>query len=115
MQLPTHITKAAGPSSSANASRSVSYDYSGEDTIQKRRDEASQMQAARRKALYDGDVSGALAAGDRIRTLLDSIATIRPARVASESSSSSFDRRATQFEGEHDDLEYVKSQGRKGK
>lgn len=115
MQLPTHITRMAGPSSSANASSSVSYDYSGEDTIQKRQDEASQMHAARRKALYDGDVSGALAAGDRIRTLLDSLASIRPVRVASESSSSSFDKGSSAFEGEHDDLEYVKSQGRKGK
>lgn len=100
MLYPTHITRMSGPSSSQSSSSSVSYDYSGLDEIAKRKDEARQLGAAKWKALYDGDVGGSVAAGDRIRSLLSSLSEIQPVRVASSSSSGSSDSKSGTIEGE---------------
>jgi hypothetical protein len=109
MLYPTHITQATGPSSSSSSNSSISYDYSGLDEINKRKDEANQLGAAKWKALYDGDVGGSVAAGDRIRSLLSSLKDIKPVRVSSESSSSDSSRGATSFVGEHEDLEWMRA------
>lgn len=112
MLLPTHITRASGPSSSSNSSNSVSYDYSGLDEINKRKDEAGQLEAAKSKALYDGDVAGSMSAGKRIRGLLDSLREITPVRVSNTSSSTSSDSNSGGFEGEHEDLVWMKAKGK---
>lgn len=109
MLFPTHLTRASGPSSSQSSSGSVSYDYSGLDEINKRKDEAGQLEVAKFKALYDGDVSGSLAASKRIRGLLNSLADLPPVRVSSQSSSSSADSSAGAFEGQHEELERSRS------
>lgn len=112
MQLPSHITRMSGPSSSSSSNSSISYDYSGLDEINKRKDEANQLGAAKWKALYDGDVGGSVAAGDRIRSLLSSLKDIKPVRVSSESSSSDSSSGAASFEGEHEDLERIRAEAK---
>jgi len=103
MLLPKYLLKASGPSRDQNVSESVAYDYSGADEIQKRQDEASQQAAARYKALYDGDVAGSVAAGQRIRDLLSSLASIQPVRIARLERGGGVDASAGAFEGKHDE------------
>lgn len=103
MLLPTHITKYSGPSTSQSQSSSTSYDYSGLDEINKRKDEANQLAIARQAQLYDGDVKGSLSSGQRIRSLLSSLKDIAPVRVASQSDSSDSRYDAADFEGVHGD------------
>lgn len=102
MLLPKYLLKASGPSSKQGFSESISYDYSGQDEINKRKDEAGQQSAARYKALYDGDVGGSVAAGQRIRGLLSSLKDITPVRVASYSSNTDTSGDSGGFEGAHD-------------
>lgn len=102
MQLPKYLLRASGPSVDNDFSESVSYDYSGADEIQKRLDEAQQQSAARYKALYDGDIGGAVAAGHRIRDLLASLGSIAPVRVRDRSVSGGSKVDTGAFEGEHD-------------
>lgn len=101
MQFPDRLTKYSGPSGSRSQSESVSYDYSGADEIRKRKDAAGELGTSKWKALYDGDVSGSIESGRRIRDLMDSIKSIQPVRVASISSSSNSSNSGDSLEGYH--------------
>jgi hypothetical protein len=101
MLYPTHLTAVTGPTSSSSSRSSTSYDYSGQDEINKRKNEAGQLTAAKKKMLYDGDVGGSMAAIDRIRTLLASLKDITPVRLASESSESSSSVDGADIQGYH--------------
>ena len=63
--------------SGSSVSRSVSYDYSGADIVQKRGDELSSTSASRQAALFGGDISSALATGRRISDLSNYINAYR--------------------------------------
>jgi hypothetical protein len=54
---------------SQSTSSSSSYDYGGQDLVHKVGDDLSQANAAKFSALYNGDISGALATGRRIADL----------------------------------------------
>lgn len=101
MQFPDRLTKYSGPSGSQSQSESTSYDYSGADEIRKRKDAASDLATSKWKSLYDGDVSGSIESGRRIRDLMDSIRTIQPVRIASTSSSSNSSNSGDSLEGYH--------------
>lgn len=109
MIFPTHVTSYKAPGSQSSSSEDYSLDYSGLDEIRKRQNEASATNAARYKALYDGDVGGSVSAGRRIRDLLSSIGSIEPVRVSSYRSSSSSDSDGPVIGGEHADLKYLEA------
>lgn len=114
----SYVTSYKGPSSSASASRSVSYDYSGLDDALKKQDELGALRTQKFSALYGGDIPGSVQAAQRIRGLLDALRPYsadvterNPARisaplsrVSSESSSSDYSSHAPHFDFAHDDL-----------
>lgn len=63
--------------SGGSQSRSMSYDYTGADIVQKRGDDLSSTSASRQAALYNGDISAALATGRRISDLSNYINAYR--------------------------------------
>ena len=101
--LPTYLTSVRRTVNAPSSSESVTYDYSGQDEIRKRQDEASKLSLGRFQQLYDGDVSGSVASGQRIRDLLSSIKSIQPVRVASSSSSSDMGGGSAEITGSHDE------------
>lgn len=105
MILPDYLKKVSNPSSSARGSYSVAYDNTGADEAIKRRDEIGQLAIAKSAALYGGDISGSLGAGARIRQLRDSLASLTPTRIASESSSQSVDADGGGWEGGQHEIE----------
>jgi hypothetical protein len=100
--LPPYLTRAQSSAPSQSQSESISYDYSGQDEINKRKDEASQLAGSKYQALYGGDVAGSVGAGQRIRSLLSSLKDIQPVRINSISSSSNMDGGSQAIEGHHD-------------
>jgi len=100
--LPPYLTRAQSSAPSQSQSESISYDYSGMDEINKRKDEASQLAGSKYQALYGGDVAGSVGAGQRIRSLLSSLKDIQPVRISSVSSSSNMDGGSQAIEGHHD-------------
>lgn len=100
--LPPYLTRVQGSAPSQKQSESITYDYSGQDEINKRKDEASQLASSRYGALYSGDVAGSVGAGQRIRSLLSSLKDITPVRISSYSSSSDMDGGSGAIEGHHD-------------
>lgn len=107
MNFPSHITSYKAPSSQSSGSDSYSLDYSGLDEIRRRQNEASATNAARYKAIYDGNLSEAVMAGKRIRDLLGSMQGIEPVRMSSYSSNSSSSADGAAVGGEHADLKYL--------
>lgn len=101
--LPPYLTRVQGSAPSQKQSESITYDYSGQDEINKRKDEASQLASSRYGALYSGDVAGSVGAGQRIRSLLSSLKDITPVRISSYSSSSDMDGGSQSIEGHHDE------------
>ena len=101
--LPTYLTSVRRTVNAPRSSESVTYDYSGQDEIRKRQDEASKLSLGRFQQLYDGDVSGSVASGQRIRDLLSSIKSIPPVRIASSSSSSDMGGGSSEITGSHDE------------
>ena len=101
--LPTYLTSARSTFNAPSASESVTYDYSGQDEIRKRQDEAQQLSMGRYQQLYGGDVAGSVASGQRIRDLLSSIKSIEPVRIASRSSSSDGGGSSSDISGTHDE------------
>lgn len=102
MLYPQYLTRVSGPASSQSSSLSRTLDYSGLEDQAKRLDMLPQVQSQKFAALYDGDIPGSVAAGHRIRDLLDSINNPRTplVRVAHESTSSDSDARGPVVEGE---------------
>lgn len=103
MQLPPHLTRYSGPSTSTGRSLHLSLDYSGADDVAKKIDQLPQAQAAKFAALYGGDIAGSVAADHRIRDLLDAINNPRTplTRISSIASASSGDASGPSFTGEH--------------
>lgn len=99
--LPPYLTRVQSSAPSQDQSESINYDYSGQDEILKRKDEASQLAGSRYQALYAGDVAGSVGAGQRIRSLLASLKDIKPVRISSYSSSSKMDGGSGAIEGHH--------------
>lgn len=97
-----YLTRSAGPTSSQDSRMSRTLDYSGLEDHAKRIDLLPQMQSQKFAALYDGDIPGSVAAGQRIRSLIDSIKNPRQplVRVAGESASSSAESRGPVMEGQ---------------
>lgn len=82
------LSRVEYPSGQQSSSSGVNYDYSGADQILKRKDAISELQNAKLKALYEGDIAAGLSAGQRIRDLRASLSEIAPVRIESESSKS---------------------------
>ena len=101
--LPTYLTSARSTFNAPSASESVTYDYSGQDEILKRQDEARKLELGRYQQLYGGDVAGSVASGQRIRDLLASIKSIEPVRIASRSSSADGGGSSSAVEGDRED------------
>lgn len=119
LRLPQNLTTFTGGGGSSSGSESVSYDYSGMQRHLEAQDEVDKLREAKYQALYGGDVAGSVAAGGRIRSLLDVINANAPgateqnpytvvdplAKVSSTSSQKSSDSRAPHLEGYHDQFD----------
>jgi hypothetical protein len=116
LRLPQNLTTFSGGGGSSSTSDSTSYDYSGLQRHLEAQDEVDKLRTGKYQALYGGDVAGSVAAGSRIRSLLDVINANAPgateqspytivdplAKVSSSSSQRSSDGRGPQLEGYHD-------------
>lgn len=67
-----------GPSSSSSSSFSEQYDYGGLEDHLKRQEETSALRNSKFASLYGGDVASSMAAGSRIRELVDSLRVHTP-------------------------------------
>lgn len=72
------LTKYSAPSQRGETSRSATYDYSGLDDHIKRQDAVSALKGEKFSALYGGDVAGSVAAGQKIRGLVDHLRLTAP-------------------------------------
>lgn len=103
MILPPYLTHVKGPSSSAQTSGSVSYDYSGMDDRAKKLDAIEQLRPAKYQALYNGDVAASTTIEQRIRDLVGAVANPRipMVRVASSQRSTSTSGDSGEIRGDH--------------
>lgn len=99
LQLPRYLTAAKQTTNAPSGSESTTFDYSGADEILKRQGQATTLEAARQKDLYDGKISDGLEKGKVIRGLIASLNSIQPVRIASHSSSSDMGGGSTQIQG----------------
>lgn len=67
-----------GPSSSSSARYSAQYDYGGLEDHLKRQEETSALRNSKFAAMYGGDVASSMAAGSRIRELVDALRVHTP-------------------------------------
>ena len=72
-----------GGSSGSSSSSSTTYDWSGQDMIDKLNMAAAEAESQKQKDLYDGNVSGSLSGGQRIRLLKQQASQIQPVRIHS--------------------------------
>jgi hypothetical protein len=77
-QPPQRLTRIEGPEYSNDSDISESYDYSGLDEQLKRQDEIGKLHNAKYGQLYEGDIPGSVAAGQRIRGLLKQVRAFAP-------------------------------------
>lgn len=115
LRLPPKLTRFSDGGGSSSSSDSTSYDYSGLEQHLKAQDDVGALSAQKYGALYGGDVAGSVAAGRRIRSLLDVInanapgateqnphTVVNPLRkVASTSTHNSSNSQGPSLEGYH--------------
>lgn len=78
LQLPQYLTSYTGPHSQSQSSSSATYDYTGLDQNLKRQEEVGALRDAKFAANYNGDIAGAVGAGNRIRDLLTTMRAYTP-------------------------------------